>query len=227
MSFLKRQRFIQPSLVTTPRKKQKMKDREEGDIPPRIQFLAGLADASYKDQEDRMDYLKNDIPFDRASELFYDTEHSNKKMAVFVDRDHQAVYTSFRGTKVSDADDLLTDTALVVGQEQSTARFRNSAENYGKVLKDYEGYQHIAVGHSLGGSVAEYMKTVHGGHVNQVHSFNPGSGIKSAEQGSRDNVFKYHIRGDPVSVISSDQKNTTIYEKHPDSNAHSVQQFLL
>jgi hypothetical protein len=173
-----------------------------------------------------------------VQELKYDRALSNDHTAVWLNPKEKTVYTSVRGT--ADLDDIKTDVGLTLGIEQHSERFRQSRRHMQTILDRYDGqeWKHVVTGHSLGGSIGEYLGNEFKDDISEIHNFNPGSSVRSVLSNAvkaitntnPGNVHTYHIVGDPISHLArfGRPENTTVYEMAKGtSNPHSLQQFFL
>ena len=86
-------------------------------------------------------------------ELEHDFELSQPKSRVYKHKNKSKAYVVYPGTK--DLNDVVTDTVLLVGTHKYTPRFKEAKRVAKKVNRKY-GYDNVtAIGHSLGGSLAE------------------------------------------------------------------------
>lgn len=78
-------------------------------------------------------------------------KHSRSKAVVLLKGNCLAV--GFRGTVLTDAEDLADDAALIAGDEDDRPRFRHAVALVRSLRKAYPHCRLILVGHSLGGSL--------------------------------------------------------------------------
>jgi len=156
--------------------------------------------------------------------------------AVWVNEDSKSVMTSFRGTK--EFTDLPADVHLAMGMPEHSYRFRQTAMLYGDVLDKYDGYNQQLSGHSLGGALNKFVERLYQGRIDEVHNFNPGSGVGDVVKGIHsaitgtvnENVHDYFIHGDPLSVLGgldSYSRNHYYGTAEGASNPHSLSNFYL
>lgn len=221
----------------------KKRKRDSGAISDEVRQYAILADAAYKTMQKsklkEMDKIFEDHPYE------YLADSSTSKISVFRNKLDNSIITSFRGTKVSDFDDLLTDVHVAVGNEKFSAHMKQAKRQMEKILKDFPDSKHVVVGHSLGGTVVRNMLENFADKIDEGHAFNPGSCILCVKEGLRskkrrktedsedDNNFhpNFHshiIAGDPISEVGRyDDPNVTIYNQlEKSNNAHSIHQFF-
>lgn len=203
-------------------------DRDED-----VVYHAAFADTAYKPMNEKEATLERHLGQDHGYEL--DRTLTNTHQTVFVNTSLKRVITANRGT--ADVDDLMTDVALVKGHESTTRRFRQSAKHFEKVLGKYDSYEHILTGHSLGGSVNDYLDSRFNGSIHEIHNYNRGASAKAALQGlagkitkvERPHVHDYYVAGDPISTLGmmDGTRNIHLVKPYEDSsNPHSLSQFL-
>lgn len=129
-----------------------------------------------------------------------DEELSDRKQRVFRDK-HDNSIIAFTGTRTFG--DVLTDAALAVGLEDLTYRFSESTKLAEKVKKKYRHSPILAIGHSLGGSLAEHVNE--SGVVDKVITVNKGTGIGGIGKKIQDNQTDIRTTSDPVSILSTTQ----------------------
>ena len=143
-------------------------------------------------------YLKNDEAEKIGNNLNYklDRDLSNRENKVFI-KDNKPVI-AFTGTRK--LRDVVSDGLLAVGLQGLDPRFRQSKRLVDNVRKKYN--QPITtVGHSLGGSLAEYA----GG--NKVITVDKGVGIGGIGKKIKNNQTDIRSFNDPVSLLSLTQSS--------------------
>ena len=164
-----------------------------------------------------------------------DKELSGKRHAVYHHKDKNKSVIAFRGTVVSDMDDLHADTAITTGQQRNHHRFKEAEQIHDQVKNKYQGATIKATGHSLGGALAQHTSRVKGV---EAEVFNAGIGANvglakdttsckvGKKSGYCDKVIRHHISGDPISAGGqlAYGKNHTYHTKGLDS--HSLENFL-
>jgi len=205
-------------------------------LPEHISTYARFADAVYKDDGiQRRGYVVSNI----GKDWQYRAKLSNDHIGVWENLNSNEIITSFRGT--SDWNDVRTDVALALGQEAMTSRFKESLDQFDKVLETYQPgqYSHTLVGHSLGGSINEYVFSKRNASIDRVHNFNPGASVSSVgthidtavdatfRKERKDKVTNHHIIGDPISMLKTIDPTAVTYEmKAGNLNAHTIKQFF-
>lgn len=113
------------------------------------------------------------------------TEHAGCKCVVLLKGNTFAV--GFRGTVLTDPEDLADDAALVTGVEDSRPRFQRAVAYVRALLRAYPRCRVILAGHSLGGSLClSTCYKVPG--VFEAHAFNPFASPVMIERSNRSPV---------------------------------------
>jgi hypothetical protein len=140
--------------------------------------------------------------------LILDSSLSNSEQKVFVDSkgNPTIAYTGSRKIK-----DIFTDGLLALGLEKYSTRFRNAKETIDNVKRKYANRPVTTLGHSLGGSLAEYA----GG--NKIITIDKGVGLSGIGKRINKNQTDIRASNDLVSVLSNTQtgnrKKITIKDK--------------
>lgn len=182
-------------------------------LPPLAQICANLSEIVYH---------KN--PSQRASywniTLTYVMGLSSADHHVWHDRGLNHVYIAFRGT--ANANDILTDIALVLGIEKATQRFARSLRAVREAMARFKPQKVIVCGHSLGGSlVLDLCPYLSKNHL--CFLFN--AGITAGNIGHLPETEDYYIRGDPVSILGQQVRKKRILSKRSGLNVHTILQF--
>lgn len=154
--------------------------------------LQTLIHASYADLDDAEKLAKK-------YGYYLDKELSNEENKVFKDRRDDDVIIGFRGTKNNQ--DIATDIALAVGLENYTDRFDKSRSFVDKVRFKYKNNPILAIGDSLGGSIAESV----GDKVDRVITSNKGVGLRGIGKKIRKNQTDIRNDTDYISLLSKTQ----------------------
>jgi putative lipase involved disintegration of autophagic bodies len=146
-----------------------------------------LSAAAY-DNDKYRDKLRNDYGFE------YDPELSDKNVSVYYSPKEQRAIASYRGTKMSNIDDLAADFDILQGKRQHH-RFSEAVQHAKRANQKYKNLS--TTGHSLGGTLAL--------HVNKqlglpARVYNPGSSPFSQEHYNNDNVYIHKSAMDPISM---------------------------
>lgn len=127
-----------------------------------------------------------------------DEELSNRKHRVFTDK-HDNAIIAFTGTRT--AGDFVTDLALGVGLADLTYRFADSTRLVDKVKNKYRHSPILAVGHSLGGALAEHVNKT--GKIDKVISVNKGTGVFGIGKKLKDNHTDIRTATDWISGLGT------------------------
>lgn len=128
--------------------------------------------------------------------LTLDKELSNANQKVFYDKQKNPSVV-FRGSK--NENDLMTDVFIVGGLEKYSTRFRESKDLMNDVKKKYNNKPVTSLGHSLGGSLAEYS----GG--DKIITVNKGVGFGGVGKQMKNNQTDIRTGNDVVSLLSKTQ----------------------
>jgi hypothetical protein len=131
--------------------------------------------------------------------LRLDDSLSNAEHKVYVDRKNRPTVAFTGSRKVGD---WMTNALLATGLQGFSTRFRDSKKLMEDVKKKYSAPATI-IGHSLGGSLAEYA----GGKNNKVITLDKGVGLSGIGKTIGKNQTDIRTSNDPVSILSNTQKN--------------------
>lgn len=202
---------------------------------PESYFFAAFANASYGALDGfkmANKKLKEGLLPQEYRMFNLDTALSDKNIVVYVSPGK--VVTAIRGTVVSQARDLWADVQIAISPKQANSRFKSAKIRMQQVLDKYPQSKHFVCGHSLGGSICQYLFGQFKGKL-QVFCFNPGAGLsviakqfKCLFKKRQNNLINFLIPGDPVSAIAVDDPcyASIMFEKRPNMNAHTLAQFL-
>lgn len=127
-----------------------------------------------------------------------DEDLSNAEQKVYIDKDKNPKIV-FTGTRKGA--DLITDTALAFGFAGVTPRFRRSSQLVDKVKQKYKNRPITALGHSLGGSLAESVA----GKVDKVVTLDKGVGLFGIGKRIRPNTTDVRTSNDIFSILRNTQ----------------------
>lgn len=162
-----------------------------------------------------------------------DDELTTPETSVFYNPDNNHVIVGYRGTKVNNPKDLISDFNIAIGKERRDQRFRESLDHFGLVKDKYDPSLHTidVTGHSLGGALAKHVNLYNQDSVMRDINFNRGSTPLTVWGGKKFNnprnmvdVSNYF---DPISLGArledGDQMRVTDYTPLPTSAAHDLQ----
>ena len=170
------------------------------------------------------DVLKNSyLSKDKQKDAFknngyeYDSELSNDNQQVYYNGNKKKLLYSIAGTH--NLSDVGTDAYMAFGNLKGTNRYIEAESNLKKAKDKYKPNETSIAGHSIGGNIGQYIA----GKDDKVFSYDKASTIGTP---TRDNETSYRTSGDLVSVLSSQNKNTTTFS-NPNYfsnfwNAHDV-----
>ncbi len=124
-----------------------------------------------------------------------DRDLSNRKARVYTDANGNPTI-AYTGTRT--LGDVITDGALALGLGRFTNRFQDSKKLANTVKQKY-GKPVTAVGHSLGGSLAEYSG------ADKVVTFDKGVGLGDIGKRLKQNQTDIRTQTDPVSLLALTQ----------------------
>ena len=134
----------------------------------------------------------------------FDEGLSNDNQQVYYDKKKGKLLVSVAGTH--NLSDVGTDAYLAFGHLKDTNRYKE-AENVLNKAKVKYGVDHATVvGHSLGGSVSQYIA----GSKDQAYTLDKGATIN---QKTRSNENAYRTSGDAVSLLNANSTRMTTLEK--------------
>ncbi len=149
--------------------------------------------------------------------LVYDTGEAR----AYYDNTNQIIMIANRGTDVSKGGkDIWADISIGLGLEDYSPRFDRAMNVQREIEQQYPNADIIQTGHSLGGSLAEYVGNK-SERVTKIVTFNQGSGIGDIGKTVSNKQVDYIDIWDPVSALHAFQeggktKYTTKYEPWKD-----------
>ena len=138
----------------------------------------------------------------------YDEGLSNHNQQVYYDKKKKKLLVSVAGTH--NLSDVGTDLYLAAGHLKDTNRFKEAENVLNKAKVKYGVDSATVVGHSLGGSVSQYIA----GSKDKAYTLDKGATIL---QPTRANEKAYRTRGDAVSLLGSGIKTIAKPKPKPKS----------
>jgi hypothetical protein len=132
----------------------------------------------------------------RKYNLTLDKSLSNANHKVFYDKERNPTVV-YRGSK--NENDAMTDGLLAIGLEKYSTRFRESKDLMKDVNKKYNNKFVTGIGHSLGGSILEYVG------ADKAITVNKGVGISGIGKTIKPNQTDIRTDHDVVSFLSKTQ----------------------
>ena len=161
-------------------------------------------------------YLTNKKASEKLNKHGYtlDKELSNKNQKVFTDENGNP-NISFRGSKTI-KDWVVSDLAILTGNQQYDPRFKNSVKLTKEVKKKYENKPINITGHSLGGSISDYVNNnVKLPQGSKITTYDKGVGIGDLFKTVKSNQTDIRTPSDIVSLGS-------ITQRHPTNNLKTL-----
>lgn len=132
-----------------------------------------------------------------------DRQFTNNKHTVVNDTKRNRKVVIFKGTNPKDSRDLVSDAALALGQEKRNTRFKNSKSIVKKVRKASKkqgmGSKLTVIGHSLGGSLAEFASNK---KKDKTITVNKGAGLNQIGKNIQKTQTDIRSKNDIVSLLS-------------------------
>lgn len=145
-------------------------------------------------------------------------------------------YLAFRGTDMTDVRDIMTDYAIAIGDEQTTAEFKKGAKAARQAVKKYGKDNTTFTGHSLGGTIALYANSETGA---PAITFATGVGLGMVAGAAKDaaaaTVFRrrikpntkiYAVHRDAVSMLAPFTNSETVFVPRKADGAHALDNFV-
>lgn len=156
-----------------------------------------------------------------------DSSLSDRETSVFVNPTTKQVVTAHRGT--AGVKDIASDVSIATGKEHEDLRFKKADRKFKQVYEKYKDSKHIVTGHSLGGSLSNYVYDRNEQKISNVYAYNPGAGLgdiartilRKKKKDEKRKIYTY--TGDVVSLLSSNK--ISLGTKRP-SKAHTITNFL-
>lgn len=149
-----------------------------------------------------------------------DSQLSNDNQQVYYNPDKKKLLMNVTGTHKSQ--DYITDARLALGGLKNTQRFKEADTTLQKAKDKYKENKVVLTGHSLGGSIVNYIKKPD----DELYALNSGVTIGQKSRNPNSNAHNYRIAGDVVSGLGANQKHmTTIpspYKTYDPLKVHSM-----
>jgi hypothetical protein len=130
----------------------------------------------------------------------YDSMLSNSNVKVFHRPSDNKLLVGVAGTH--NFSDVLTDINLAFGNLKGTSRYKEAKDILKQAKTKYNPSETIVGGHSLGGSISQYIASKR----DKAVTLDKGATIG---QKTRSNERAYRTEGDAVSLLASGAKNMT------------------
>ena len=149
-----------------------------------------------------------------------DNDLSNDNQQVYYNPDKKKLLFNVTGThKVQD---YITDARLAFGGIKNTDRFKQAENTLQKAKDKYKENKVVLTGHSLGGTIANYIKKPD----DELFALNSGVTIGQKSRNPNNNANNYRIEGDLVSGLGANQKHMTTlpspYKTYDPLKVHST-----
>jgi hypothetical protein len=136
----------------------------------------------------------------------YDGDLStNEHQVYFNPKDKKLLYT-VKGTNPFSLKDIGTDIYLAAGHLKDTDRFKQEKATLEKARKRYNPSNTTVSGHSLGGTLSQYIAS----KDDKVYTLDKGATIG---QKSRSNENAFRSQNDVVSMLNTNSKNMTTLKR--------------
>ncbi|MEI6426543.1 MAG: hypothetical protein WCO66_04290 [Candidatus Absconditabacteria bacterium] len=160
---------------------------------------------------------------------------STTDAAVYIDTTRQVCIIGFRGTLITNLQDLASDAQIVLDIQGIDPRVKNSLHTYDSCKREYEHFSFRVCGHSLGGTLS-YIVAKHR-EPNKCVVFNPGVSVNTfflqmiedtiKKSIWTENTQTYKILGDIISTVAfvGHTKVFSIKSKDP-LKLHAMDNFI-
>ena len=136
----------------------------------------------------------------------FDSDLSNGNNSVYFNPKQNKLLMSVKGTNPFSLKDLGTDAYLAAGHLKDTDRYKESKNILEKAKKRYNPKESTIAGHSLGGTISQYIA----GKDDKVYTLDKGATIG---QKSRSNEKAFRSENDVVSMLNTNSKNMTTLKR--------------
>lgn len=149
-----------------------------------------------------------------------DSQLSNDNQQVYYNPDKKKLLMNVTGTHKGQ--DVVTDVRLAFGGLKNTQRFKEADTTLQKAKDKYKENKVVLTGHSLGGSIVNYIKKPD----DEMYALNSGVTIGQKSRNPNSNAHNYRIAGDVISSLGANQKHMTTlpspYKSYDPSKVHST-----
>jgi hypothetical protein len=144
----------------------------------------------------------------------YIQQLSNRDSVVYINSITHHVIIGFKGT--NSASDIVPDLAILSGTVGLSPHFKRAVELYDKVHSMFPPFTIDLTGHSLGGTIAEYVNKQR--HISgKVVNFNPGRGIAAVVNAAVCKVFgKYKDKNSCGANVTTYRAKTDLVSLLPE-----------
>jgi len=196
----------------------------EGFSDDKVVNYALFADQAYKSNPDK------NVPPD------YILIHHSPDYVTYVSVSREEVVFAIRGT--SKIRDIITDAAIVKGEEKETSEYKTLRTALKQVVDEFsDKFRIILVGHSKGGRMALDLLGDFPGAITKVYTFAPATSpvhvfrryftSKGRKLHKLNKENNERIKGDPISMFSAGHTKTLKKTKTSKTkNPHSLVNFL-
>ena len=136
----------------------------------------------------------------------FDTELSSMNQQVYYNPKAKKLLYTVKGTNPFSLKDIGTDAYLLAGKLKDTDRYKEAKNTLEKAKKKYNPSQTSVAGHSLGGSISQYIA----GKNDKVFTLDKGA---TFGQKTRSNEKAYRSSGDIVSALNSGSKRMNTIQR--------------
>lgn len=132
----------------------------------------------------------------KSQGFVYDSDLSDVNQQVYYNPREKKLLYSVKGTNPFSLKDIGTDAYLAMGKLKDTNRYKEAESKLKLAKTRYHPAETIVAGHSLGGSIGQYIA----GKDDKVYTLNKGATIG---QKTRSNETAYRTKGDYVSLLNA------------------------
>lgn len=177
-----------------------------------------------------------------AGQLGYDIVDSSEYTTLYENKNKKRKVMSFRGTKLSDINDLGADLDIALGTKKFRKRINDTIEDANNMIdnNDWNNDETLVLAsHSLGAHINDIYAASNPEAFDHVYNFNKGSGIEEVRKRFK-NPFErkvkiikppttnFYVKGDLLSTLGTykdHEENVIIQAKKNAKNVHSIENF--